>query len=68
MEVLKVIFNGMTFGQRTAEKIVGSRGRLMDLVARGLIRCERRTNTQHSKWHCNAWDCIKYAQVKYLTE
>ena len=56
MEVLKIIFNGMTFGQRKAEKIVGGRTRLFDLVARGLIRCERRTNTQHSKWHCNGFN------------
>lgn len=65
MEVLKVIFNGMTFGQRTAEKIVGSRSRLFDLVAKGLIRCEKKNNVQNGKWFCNAYDCIKYAQLNY---
>lgn len=66
METLKIIFNGMTFGQRTAEKIVGSRGRLIDLVARGLIRCEKKKkNVQNGKWFCNAYDCIKYAQLNY---
>lgn len=65
MEVLKIIFNGMTFGQRKAEKIVGSRDRLFDLVGKGLIRCEKRNNARNGKWFCNAWDCLKYAQVKY---
>lgn len=65
MEVLKIIFNGMTFGQRKAEKIVGSRDRLFDLVEKGLIRCEKRNNVQNGKWFCNAYDCIKYAQLKY---
>ena len=65
MEVLKIIFNGMTFGQRKAEKIVGSRDRLFDLVGKGLIRCEKRNNVQNGKWFCNAYDCLKYAQVKY---
>lgn len=54
----------MTFGQRKAEKIVGSRDRLFDLVGKGLIRCEKRSNTQNGKWFCNAWDCLKYAQLK----
>lgn len=36
MEVLKIIFNGMTFGQRKAEKIVGSRERQMVLQRLGL--------------------------------
>lgn len=65
MEVLKIIFNGMTFGQRKAAKIVGSRDRLFDLVGKGLIRCEKKNNVQNGKWFCNAWDCIKYAQTKY---
>lgn len=65
IETLKVIFNGMTFGQRKAEKIVGSRDRLIDLVARGLIRCERKSDKQNAKWYCNAWDCLKYAQLNY---
>lgn len=65
MEVLKIIFNGMTFGQRKAAKIVGSRDRLFDLVGKGLIRCEKKKNVQNGKWFCNAWDCLKYAQVKY---
>lgn len=65
MEVLKIIFNGMTFGQRKAEKIVGGRDRLFDLVGKGLIRCEKKNNVQNGKWFCNAWDCIKYAQTKY---
>ena len=64
IEAIKIIFNGMTFGQRKAEKIVGSRERLFSLVGKGLIRCEKKSNVQNGKWFCNAWDCIKYAQLK----
>lgn len=44
--------------------IVGGRGRLFDLVGKGLIRTEKKSNTQNGKWFCNAWDVIKYATIK----
>lgn len=40
-EVLKIVLNDKTFSQREAEKIVGSRGRLFDLVGKGAIRAEK---------------------------
>lgn len=61
---LKIVFNNKTFGQRMAASIVGGRGRLYDLVGKGLIRCEKKNNVQNGKWFCNAWDVIKYAQLK----
>lgn len=63
-EALKIVLNDKTFGQRTAASIVGGRGRLFELVGKGLIRAEKKTNTQNGKWFCNAWDTIKYAQLK----
>lgn len=65
MEVLRIIFNGMTFGQRKAEKIAGGRGRLLDLVARGLIRREKRDNARNGKWSRDAYDRIKHARLNY---
>ncbi len=65
VETLKIIFNGMTFGQRKAAMIVGGRTRLMDLVAKGLIRCEKKNGAQNGKWFCNAWDCVKNARLSY---
>ena len=63
-DVLKIVLNDKTFGQRTAASIVGGRGRLFDLVGKGLIRTEKKSNTQNGKWFCNAWDVIKYATIK----
>jgi len=63
-EALKIVLNDKPFGQRTAASIVGGRGRLYDLVGKGLIRCEKPTKSQNGKWFCNAWDCIKYATLK----
>lgn len=64
-EVLKIVLNDKTFGQREAEKIVGSRGRLFDLVGKGVIRAEKKpANRQNGRWYCNAWDVIKHASLK----
>ena len=62
-DVLLITLNGITFSQREAEKIVGGRARLTRLVCEGKIRMERRKNRQNSRWYCNAFDCIKNAQV-----
>ena len=63
-EALKVKLNDKTFGRDTAADIVGGLTRLRILVGKGLIRSEKRANKQNGKWFCNAWDVIKYAQVK----
>lgn len=64
-EVLKIVLNDKTFSQREAEKIVGSRGRLFDLVGKGVIRAEKKpANRQNGRWYCNAYDVLKYATLK----
>ncbi len=63
-DILKIVLNDKTFGQRTAASIVGGRGRLFELVGKGLIRTEKKSSTQNGKWFCNAWDVIKYATIK----
>ncbi len=65
-EVLKVVLNDKTFGQREASDIVGGRGRLLRLVGSGDIRAEKRpANRQNGRWYCNAYDVIKHATIKY---
>lgn len=64
-EVLKIVLNDKTFGRDTAADIVGGLARLKELVGKGLIRAEKTTNKQNGKWFCNAYDVIKYAQLKY---
>lgn len=65
-EVLKIVLNDKTFSQREAETIVGSRGRLFDLVGKGAIRAEKKpANRQNGRWYCNAYDVIKHATLKY---
>ncbi len=63
-EVLKIVLNDKTFGRDTAADIVGGLARLMNLVGKGLIRAEKRTNKQNGKWFCNAYDVIKHAKLK----
>lgn len=65
-EVLKIVLNDQTFGQREAASIVGGRGRLFRLVKSGAIRAEKKQeNRQNGRWFCNAWDVIKHAKLKY---
>lgn len=45
--ILKIVLNDKTFSQREAEKIVGSRNRLFELVGNGSIR--QRRNRQIDK-------------------
>lgn len=63
-DVLKIVLNDKTFGRDTAADIVGGLSRLIDLIGKGLIRAEKRTNKQNGKWFCNAWDVIKWAKLK----
>ena len=62
---MKIVLNDKTFGQREAADIVGGRGRLFELVGSGKIRAEKRSEHQHGKWYCNAWDVVKHAKLKY---
>lgn len=59
-EVLKIVLNDKTFGRDQAADIVGGLSRLIDLIGKGLIRAEKRTNKQNGKWFCNAYDVIKH--------
>lgn len=59
------VMNGMTFGLRYSERIVGGRGRLMRLIEQGHIRAEKGNgNVQNGKWLCNASDVLRFAKVK----
>ena len=65
-EILKIALNNITFSQREAEKIVGSRSRLFDLVGKGVIRAEKKdAKRQNGRWFCNAYDCVKFASVRW---
>lgn len=65
-DVLKIVLNNKTFGQREAADIVGGRGRLFRLVGSGAIRAEKKpSNRQNGRWYCNAYDVIKNAQLNH---
>ncbi len=64
-EVLKIVLNDKTFGQREAATIVGGRGRLFRLVGSGAIRAEKKpANRQNGRWYYNAFDVLKHAALK----
>lgn len=59
---IQLTLNRLTFSQREAEKIVGGRNRLAKLVGAGRIRCKK-NSAQNSRWACNAWDCVRHAEL-----
>jgi len=62
--ILKIVLNNKTFGQREAAEIVGGRGRLFRLVSSGRIRAEKKpANRQNGRWYCNAFDVIRHASL-----
>lgn len=63
-EILKIVLNDKTFGQREAASIVGGRGRLYRLIGKGVIRAEKKTATQNGKWFCNAYDVLRNAVLR----
>lgn len=65
-DILSIVLNDKTFGQRESAEIVGGRGRLFHLVGKGLIRAEKiPPNRQNGRWYCNAFDVIKFASIKW---
>ena len=67
-EVLKIVLNDKTFGQREAATIVGGRGRLFRLVGSGAIRAEKKpANRQNGRWYCNAFDAVSYTHLTLPT-
>lgn len=60
-DILKIVLNDKTFSQLEAEKIVGSRNRLFELVGNGSIRAEKKpSDRQNGRWYCNAYDADIY--------
>lgn len=65
-ETIMRVMNGMTFGLRYSERIVGGRGRLLKLIEQGHIRADKgNQEAQNGKWQCNASDVLRYAKIKY---
>lgn len=64
-EALKIVLNDKTFSKDEAISIVGGLARFKDLCEHGRIRFEKSTSAQNSRWKCNAYDVIRYAQINF---
>ena len=64
-EVLKIVLNDKTFGQREAATY---RGRTRKVVQTGRFWChtcrKKPANRQNGRWYCNAFDVLKHAALK----
>ena len=64
-EALKIVLNDKTFSKDEAISIVGGLARFRELCEHGRIRFEKSTSAQNSRWKCNAYDVIRYAQINF---
>ena len=64
-EALKIVLNDKSFSKDEAISIVGGLARFKDLCEHGRIRFEKSTSAQNSRWKCNAYDVIRYAQIDF---
>lgn len=64
LQTILRLTNGMTFGLRCSEKIVGGRARLEQLIIEGKVRAEKtNASAQNGKWFCNASDVLRHAKI-----
>ncbi len=64
-EALKIVLNDKSFSKDEAVSIVGGLARFRELCEHGRIRFEKSTSAQNSRWKCNAYDVIRYAQINF---
>lgn len=62
LENILAVMSGFTFGKQQASAIVGGESRLLELIAKGSIECEKPTNTQNGKWFCNAAQVLMHCR------
>lgn len=62
LDNILAIMAQFTFSKDQAAKIVGGEAKLLRLIANDKIECEKKTNTQHGKWFCNAAQVLKHCR------
>jgi len=62
-EAIKITLNRLTFSKNVAEKVIGSRKKMNDLIEKGMIRTTRRGVKENAKYFLNALDVITHASI-----
>lgn len=58
------VTNPLTLGFRKSAEIVGGRTRLKRLIENGVIRAEKKSNSQNGKLYCNMSDVLRNAKAE----
>lgn len=62
LENIFAIMERFNFSKDIAASIVGGAKRLEDLIASGKIEADKGTNSQNSKWKCNAAQVLRHCR------
>lgn len=62
-ETMRIMLNRLFFSKNTAEKIIGSRKKMNDLIDKGMIRVKRKNERGNAKYFLNALDVMKHASL-----
>lgn len=65
LELIAIILSklGITFSKTEAMKIVGGEARLIRLIERSEIRCDRANSRQNGRWQCDAGDVLRHIRI-----
>lgn len=62
LENILLHMEGRTFSKDDACAIIGSKEKLLQLIATGEVRAEKRCLSQNGKWYCNAADVLRHSR------
>jgi hypothetical protein len=62
LENIFMIMSHEHFCKDKAAKIVGGEKKLLDLIADGKVKAEKKTNAKNGTWYCNAADVLRHSR------
>lgn len=62
LDNILTVMEGLTFGKRTAERIVGGEKKLQVLMESGKVGYSKPSPSQNGKWQCNAADVLRHCR------
>lgn len=60
LENILNMMSGFTFSKEQSAIIVGGESKLLDLISKGAIECEKTSNSKNGKWFCNASQVLQH--------
>ena len=62
LDNILTVMSRRTFSKSEADRIVGGKGKLTELIVCGKVRMEKPSDAQNGKWQCNAGDVLMHCR------